>query len=41
MVELIVLVFVLVLPILAQRYGVDSRDGSPDPRRSFYPVGLS
>lgn len=41
MVALVVLIFLLVLPLLAIRYGVDSRDGSPDPRRSIYPVGLS
>jgi hypothetical protein len=37
----VVLIFLLVLPILALRYGVDSRDGSADPRRPYYPVGLS
>lgn len=28
------------LAILALRYGVDSRDGSIDPRRPLQPVGL-
>lgn len=41
MMALTVLLFLLVLPFLALRYGVDSRDGSPDPRRPSYPVGLA
>ena len=27
--------------MLAQAWGVDSRDGSTDPHRSLYPVGIS
>jgi hypothetical protein len=27
--------------VLVVRYGVDSRDGSDDPRRSTYPVGIN
>jgi hypothetical protein len=40
MVALIVLTFLVVLPVLALRYGVDSRDGSQDPRRPLYPVAI-
>ena len=29
------------LVALSVRYGVDSRPGSQDPRRSEYPVGIS
>jgi hypothetical protein len=41
MMALIVLAFLVVLPVLALRYGVDSRDGSQDPRRQYQPVGLT
>jgi len=30
-----------VLGVLAQAWGVDSRDESADPHRSLYPVGIS
>lgn len=30
-----------VLGVAALAWGVDSRDGSTDPRRSPYPVGIS
>jgi hypothetical protein len=40
--EIVVLLIALViLAVAALEVGVDSRDGSPDPRRSKYPVGLS
>jgi hypothetical protein len=37
---LIILVALTVFGIVADRFGVDSRDDSVDPRRSEYPVGL-
>ncbi len=37
---LIVLGALLVLSVISVAYGVDSRDGSSDPRRPIYPVGL-
>ena len=40
MVGLIILGILFVLSIVSVVYGVDSRDGSSDPRRSTYPVGL-
>ena len=40
MVGLIVLAIFVVLSILAVFYGVDSTDGSTDPRRPVSPVGL-
>lgn len=39
--ELLLLVIGLtILGVIALEVGVDSRDGSSDPRRSNYPVGL-
>lgn len=40
MVAVMLLGMLILLPILALRYGVDSRDGSLDPRRPLQPVGL-
>jgi hypothetical protein len=40
MVALIILGALIVLSVLSVAYGVDSRDGSSDPRRGAYPVGL-
>jgi hypothetical protein len=40
MVGLIILLVLTVLSVLSLVYGVDSREGSNDPRRPFYPVGL-
>ena len=40
MVGLVFLVFLAVLPVVALLYGVDSRDGSTDPRRAAHPVGI-
>jgi hypothetical protein len=40
MVGLIILGALIVLSVLSVAYGVDSRDGSSDPRRPIYPVGL-
>ena len=40
MVGLMLLILFMVLPAVALVYGVDSRDGSADPRRVAYPVGL-
>jgi hypothetical protein len=40
---LIIFVFLAVVTIfaaLADRFGVDSREDSRDPRRSAYPVGI-
>ena len=37
---LITVVPLILLGIAANRWGVDSRDGSADPRRSSYPVGI-
>ena len=37
---LIVLGALLVFSVISVAYGVDSRDGSSDPRRPIYPVGL-
>ena len=41
---LAIAIFILLLGALAvtaNEYGVDSRDGSDDPHRSSYPVGLA
>jgi len=38
---LLALVVLTILAVVALEVGVDSRDGSSDPRRSNYPVGLS
>jgi len=32
--------FLLIFAILADRFGVDSREDSTDPRRSPYPVSI-
>ena len=40
MVGLIILLVLTVLSIVSLVWGVDSREGSNDPRRPFYPVGL-
>ena len=40
MIGLIVLGVLFFIAIISVAYGVDSRDESPDPRRSSYPVGL-
>jgi hypothetical protein len=40
MLGLAILGVLAILSILSLVYGVDSRDGSVDPRRPVYPVGL-
>ena len=40
MVGLLILAVLSVLSVVALYYGVDSRDGSVDPHRPIYPVGL-
>ena len=40
MLGLVILGALTVLSIISLVYGVDSRDGSMDPRRPIYPVGL-
>ena len=40
MLGLLILGVLTVLSIISVVYGVDSRDGSLDPRRPIYPVGL-
>ena len=40
MIGLVIIAFIILLAALAGRYGVDSRDGSIDPRRAQYPVGI-
>ena len=40
MIGLVIIAFILVLAALAGPYGVDSREGSVDPRRAQYPVGI-
>jgi hypothetical protein len=40
MIGLIILGALIFIAIISLAYGVDSRDESPDPRRSIYPVGL-
>ena len=40
MLGLLILGVLVVLSIISLVYGVDSRDGSLDPRRPVYPVGL-
>jgi len=40
MVGLLILAILSVLSVMSLIYGVDSRDGSVDPRRPIYPVGL-
>ena len=40
MLGLLILGVLTVLSIISLVYGVDSRDGSMDPHRPIYPVGL-
>ena len=40
MVGLLILAALAVLSVISLFYGVDSRDGSADPRGPIYPVGL-
>ena len=40
MLGLLILGVLTVLSIISLLYGVDSRDGSMDPRRPIYPIGL-
>jgi hypothetical protein len=40
MIGLLILGVLAVLSIISLVYGVDSRDGSLDPRRPIYPIGL-
>lgn len=40
MVGMIILIALMALSVLSFVYGVDSRDGSQDPRRAAYPIGL-
>lgn len=40
MIGFLILGILSALSILAIVYGVDSREGSMDPRRPIYPVGL-
>lgn len=40
MVGLVLLGVLIVLSVISVAYGVDSREGSTDPRRPIYPVGL-
>lgn len=40
MIGLIILGILILVSVISVAYGVDSRDESPDPRRSIYPVGL-
>ncbi len=40
MIGLVLLGILATLAVLAFRYGVDSRDGSTDPRRPNQPVGI-
>jgi hypothetical protein len=40
MLGLAILGVLAVLSIISLVYGVDSRDGSMDPRRPIYPIGL-
>ena len=41
MIGLVLLALLLfVVAVLADRFGVDSREDSTDPRRSPYPVGI-
>ena len=35
-----VLIFIVLMAVLAPKYGVDSREGSQDPRGPLHPVGL-
>jgi hypothetical protein len=40
MVGLLILAIFALLSVISLVYGVDSRDGSSDPRRPIYPIGL-
>ena len=40
MVGLVILFILAGLSVISLIYGVDSRDGSVDPRQPIYPVGL-
>ena len=40
MLGLAILIVLSILSIVSLVYGVDSRDGSVDPHRPIYPVGL-
>jgi hypothetical protein len=40
MIALIIFALILVFGAISLAFGVDSRDGSSDPRRSDYPIGL-
>ena len=40
MIGLLILGALIILSLLSLWYGVDSRDGSSDPRRPIYPIGL-
>ena len=37
---IVMLVIFAAFALAALRWGVDSREGSPDPRRPDYPVGI-
>lgn len=40
MVGMVILIALTALSVISLVYGVDSRDGSADPRRPAYPVGI-
>jgi hypothetical protein len=40
MVGMLILIILTVLSVVSLVFGVDSRDGSVDPRRPQYPIGL-
>ena len=40
MVGMFILIVLSVLSVISLACGVDSRDGSTDPRRPVYPIGL-
>jgi hypothetical protein len=40
MVGMLMLLVLTILSVVSLFYGVDSRDGSADPHRPVYPVGL-
>jgi hypothetical protein len=40
MIGFVIIAFILIVAALSSRYGVDSRDGSVDPRGPLYPVGI-
>jgi hypothetical protein len=41
MIGLVIIAFILIVAALAGPFGVDSREGSTDPRRAPYPVGIN